>query len=216
MKTRVLLFSLILLGTTINGQTIYLKIGPSFSKLSWNNSIINEDPFNKGIIGFDAIAGINYLNFKYFNLSSNVGFIQKGGSESLTLTGALGDSLITVKETEKLNFVTINTTLNLKIPVKKILEPYIFVGPRLDYLISYKENIAFIKQFDDAGKLNKFSYGLLLGGGINFNVKKIRLGITLDYYLNMNKLVNDEAKTGVTNKLYDNTFAINALIGYKF
>ena len=55
-----------------------------------------------------------------------------------------------------------------------------------------------------------------LGGGITFNVKKIRLGATFDYYLNFNKQVNYESNTGITNQLYDNTYTINALIGYKF
>ena len=66
-------------------------------------------------------------------------------------------------------------------------------------------------------------YGILCGAGINFNVKRFQLGLVVDYYFNINKLV-DYTKTynlsngsrEITEIIYDNTFTINALIGYKF
>ena len=216
MKTRFLLFLFIFLGSTLTGQTIYLKTGPTFSKLTWNNSMINKNTFNKGIVGFDAIIGVNYLNFKYLCLSSNIGFIQKGGSQNVIMTNELGDSIATIKEILKLNYLTINTTFNLKIPIIKFLEPYIVAGPRLDYLIRYKENVVFLKQFEDVGKLSKISYGILLGCGINCTITKFRLGIAFDYYFNINKQVDFVSSSGVTNTIFDKTYAINALIGYKF
>jgi hypothetical protein len=220
MRTRVLLFSLILLETTINGQTMYLKIGPSFSKLIWNTSVFYNGAFDQSIIGIDAIVGINYLKFKYFNLSSEAGYVQKGGSKT-TLSHVIGDGVS--RNTIRLNFFTLNTTFNLKIPIKELIEPYIFVGPRIDYLFSYSEQEDFIKHFDEAGELNKVSYGIIFGGGIKLKVKRIQLGLVFDYYLTINKLVNYSitvsTATGmqeVTNKLFDNTFTINALFSYKF
>jgi len=216
MKRNILILLGCLLNMSLLGQTVYVQIGPSFSKLSWNNSMINKDPFNKGIVGVDAMAGVNYLNFKYFCLSSNIGFIQKGGSEKVTMTNNLGDSITTTEETEKLNYLSINTTFDLKIPIKNVIEPYIFVGPRLDYLIKYKENIVFLKQFDDAGKLIKISYGFITGAGINFQIKKIQLGAIFKYYMNLNKLVDYTSDYNVSNKISDNTFTVNFQIGYKF
>jgi Outer membrane protein beta-barrel domain len=219
MKTRLLFFSLLIIVVTSHGQTIFLKFGPSFSKLIWNNSIVYDEVFDKSIIGFDAIAGINYLNFKYFNLISEAGNIQKGGSKATMGCVSIGNNHEIARNTIRLNFLTINTVFNLKIPIKEWTEPYIFAGPRIDYLLSYSENEDFIKHFDEAKELNKVSYGLILGGGINFKVKRFQLGLVFDYYLTMNKLVNYSitvsTSTGmreVTNKLYDNTFTINALI----
>jgi len=198
------------------GQTPYLQIGPSFSELSWKNSMVNKDPFNKGIVGFDAMAGVNYLNFKYFCLSSNIGFIQKGGSQKVTMTNELGDSIATTEETERLNYLTLNTTFDLKIPIKDDIEPYILVGPRIDYLINYKENIGFLKQFDNAGKLIKISNGFITGAGINFQIKKNQLGAIFDYYINLNKLVDYTSDKDVCNKISDNTYTLNFQVGYKF
>ena len=118
-------------------------------------------------------------------------------------------------ETARLNFLTINTTFNLKVPILQIIEPYIFVGPRLDYLISYSENDHLLKDFNYFKVLNKVIYGIITGGGINFKVKSFQLGLVFDYYLNVNKLV--DIKTDyTTNQISDNTFTINACFGYKF
>jgi len=216
MRLKVLIILMVLLSKIILGQTTYIKVGPVFSHLSWTNSMIEENTLSRGITGFNLLIGLKYLNLNFFNLNSSLGFIQKGGSGQATLTNELGDSIGTITQKEKLNYLTINTMVNLKFQFLKILEPYIFAGPRLDYLISYNENVGFIKQFDDAGKLNKLSYGFLFGVGVNVNMKKIFFGVSFDYYSNLNKIVDFTSNYGVTNKLSDRTFSLNALVGYKF
>ena len=216
MKTRLLLFLIILTGTTIHAQTIFAKIGPSFSKLTWANSMLKEDGFKKGLVGFDALLGVNYLNFIYFHLSSGLGFIQKGGKEEGVVTDIVGRPVGNIEQVEKLNYLTVNTTFNFKVPVAKFLEPYLSAGPRLDYLISYNENVPFLKLFEDTGELNKVSYGFLLGCGINSKIRKFRMGIAFDYYININKISNFTSEYGYTNKIYDNTYTLDVLIGYAF
>jgi hypothetical protein len=132
------------------------------------------------------------------------------------MTNELGDSVSTIKDVLKLNYLTINTTFNLKFPIRKILEPYIFVGPRFDYLVSYKENVVLLKQFEDLDQLSKISYGLLTGCGINCTILKFQLGIAFDYYFNINKQVDFVSSYGVKNQLFDRTYTINTLFGYKF
>ena len=49
--------------TTSQGQTIFLKFGPSYSKRTWSPYLSNIDATDtKAIIGCDVIAGMNYLN----------------------------------------------------------------------------------------------------------------------------------------------------------
>jgi len=202
---------MVIMVSVCHGQTIFLKFGPAFSKLSYTSTTCQVSQ-QESIIGYDAIAGINYLNFKYFHLSSGFGFIQKGGIENYEI---FQNDPRWVTETARLNFLTINTTFNLKVPILQIIEPYIFVGPRLDYLISYSENDHLLKDFNYFKVLNKVIYGIITGGGINFKVKSFQLGLVFDYYLNVNKLV--DIKTDyTTNQISDNTFTINACFGYKF
>lgn len=172
--------------------------------------------FNKNVIGFDASLGIEYLNFKYFNLSSGLGFTQKGGKDSLMVTGAQGENGSMAEFKIRLNYLTLNTVVELKVPIRDFITPYVLIGPRLDYLISYKEGANSIKQFDEIGKVNKFIYGIITGAGINFKIKKIQLGIVFDYYFNINKLVDYTSDKGVSNKISDITYTLNFLVGYRF
>jgi hypothetical protein len=219
MKTRLLFFLLLIIVSTSNGQTIFLRFGPSFSILTWKSSANESKPIPKFNIGLDAMAGVNYLNFKYFNLSSAIGYIQKGGSETITKDNYEFFTTKTTQFTSRLNFFTLNTTFNFKIPIKGFVEPNIFAGPRIDYLFSYNKDAIFNQL--SYYKLNKVIYGILCGGGINFNIKRFQLGLVLDYYLNINKLVDCHMISSIgydsgTIKIYDNTFTLNALIGFKF
>ena len=210
-----ILFFLLIPGLSGIGQTLFLKAGPSFSNMHYESSLVTADPFTKGFTGVNVIAGINYLKIKYLNLSTGIGYIRKGGIASMTMVDNEGDSIGTTEITEKMNYLTVNTTVNLKVPIKDLLEPYIFAGPRLDYLVSWKETNSFLQFFDDEGALNKISWGLLLGGGINFHFSRFLVGASFDYYLDFNKMVDYTVTTGTTTKVYDHTFTVNAVLGYK-
>ncbi len=171
--------------------------------------------FDKNIIGFDASMGVEYLNLKYFNLSSSLGLIQKGGKDSIMVTGVQGENGSMEEFKIRLNYLTINTVAELKVPIKGFIIPYVLIGPRLDYLISYKESASFIKQFDEIENVNKFIYGFITGAGINFKIKKIQLGIVFDYYFNINKLVDYTSYKVVSNKISNKTFTLNLLVGFK-
>jgi len=206
-----------LLFTFSHGQTINVRIGPTFSKLSWDNSISDNQVFNKSIVGVDALLGIDYLNFKYFNLSSNFGYIQKGGSGTILVTTIQNpEEEATIDVKTLLHFITANTIFEAKVPIIKFITPFIHAGPRLDYLLSYKEDVNMLKGFEDLNKLNKFIYGLIVGGGIDFKISKIKLGVTFDFYWNFNRLVDYISSSGFKNQIYDKTFTLNAQIDYNF
>ena len=208
MKTRLSLFLLLIIVSSVNGQTLFLKLGPSFSKLTSEATpgacpVTDENT----IIGINAIVSIDYLNFKYFNLSSGTGLIQEGGKEEIV---TYGSPYQTYNISVKLNFLTVNTTIKLKIPIKEIFEPYINIGPRVDYLFSFSH---VSDLFSTDPETNKILYGALLGGGLIFKINKIQLGLACDYYLNLNKLM-DHQKHDETISV--STFTVNAIIGYKF
>ncbi|MFZ4522697.1 MAG: outer membrane beta-barrel protein [Bacteroidales bacterium] len=208
MRTRLLFILMFIMGSASHGQTIFLKFGPSFSKIT-STATPGASPViaEKGIVGFDAIAGVNYLNRHYFYLSSGIGFLQGGGEEELV---SFGSPYVDEKVTVRLNFMTVNTTFNLKIPIKEIIEPYIFAGPRMDYLVSYSH---LDELFNTHPGKNYIIYGALLGGGINFKFKKIQFGLGCDYYLNLTKIVDNQKHD---EQVSVNTFTVNALIGYTF
>ncbi len=198
-------------------QTLSLRFGPANSNLTWDNSVVAGNVFDKNITGFDILLGLDYLDHRYFNLSTNLGFIQKGGSGS-ALNASLPDpeaysetSIVT-----RLNYITVNTTFEAKLPVKDILTPFVHVGPRVDYMVSYAQNVNLFSQFTELDQLNKIIYGVVGGAGVDFKINRFKVGIVFDYYRNFNKLVDYTSSRGVSNQIYDHTFTLNAQVGYKF
>jgi len=216
MKKHLLLLLLFLPVMILPGQTITLQLGPSFSELKWENSLVKDEMFDKNVTGLNVLLGIDYLDLKYFNLTSGLGFIQKGGKDSMLVTNVMGEDGAMTLFRIRLDYLTINTAAVFKVPVKDFIFPYILIGPRFDYLISYNEDNNIIKQFDDSNHLNRFSYGFITSAGIRFAVKKIQLGIVFNYYLNLNKIVDYTSDKNVTNTLIDHTWNLDFQLGYKF
>lgn len=214
MKKNIIFLFCALQIATLSGQTLKLQIGPSFSKLNWENSVVNETMYNKNVTGFNVLVGIDYLNLKYFNLSSNLGFIQKGGKDSIFVVAPPGEIEKKDLFKTKLNYLTVNTTANLRFPIKDFVIPYLFAGPRIDYLISYKEDAVLFQQFDDWGILNKLIYGALTGIGIDFKINKFFVGAVFNYYFNFNKIVDNTSEANVYNKIIDRTYTIDLKVGY--
>jgi len=202
---------------TLFGQTFNLQIGPSFSKSKWENIWLAEHTLLKDkVIGTNASLGIEYWDNTYFNLSSSLGFIQKGGKDSIQFEFGPPEPIPFTFYKLKLNYLTVNTCVIVKIPVRDVIIPYLLAGPRVDYLVSYKEDAAIIKDYVDIDKVTYLSFGFITGIGIRYELDKLQLGVVFNYLINLNNLVDYKwTNAGPTRKISDNTFTLNFQIGYK-
>jgi hypothetical protein len=196
------------------GQTLKIQTGISISKLFFDNSLTKESDFNNKVNSFTGLIGVEYLNFKYFNLSSNIGYNKKGGKEVFEVIDPEGNSLGNKEVIIRLDYLTLNTTINFKLPIKNKLFPFIEIGPRIDYLFSYSDDVNFIKGFEDNDKLNKVIYGAIVGGGLKYSLHRFQIGLVAEYYLNFNKMA-DYSALDINIELYDRTYTLNLLLGYK-
>ncbi len=207
---------LLLIGLSIaiitNGQTLNIQGGTSISKLDWKIGTQDIEPFKQILIGYSVFAGIDYFDKTYFNLSSNLGFIRKGGKGTFTITNQLGEPIDEFTQKVKLDYVTVNTTFDIKYPIRNKIIPFISVGPRIDYLINYSKEI---DGLNDINALEKYNIGLILGGGIKYNFSKIQIGLRADYYLNFNKIADWPAEIGnLGGSVKDKTMSINLIFVY--
>jgi len=217
MKKRFLFTLFILVTAGCYSQTLNLRGGPTFSSLNWENSLVTNNQFDKNYTGFDVMLGYDYLDFRYFDLSTNLGFIQKGGSATVLFINGTGPEEGGLHNaTIKLNYLTVNTIFEAKLPINDFIVPFIHAGPRLDYLVGYNDPSSLLHYFEELDQLHKYIYGLVAGGGIDFKLKRFKLGIMCDYYWNFNKLVDYTADTGVRNQISDKTFILNFQMGYQF
>jgi hypothetical protein len=191
------------------GQILKIQVGTSLSSLDWKLNTWGSQ-FSKTLVGFSGSIGIDYFAKKNFNLSSNLGFLTKGGVEKTGLTDASGfPTDEEIVRQAKLNYVSFNTCIDLKYPLKEAFIPYLSVGPRIDYLISHS------KEFDIVDHKN-ISYGLVIGAGIKYDISKVQFGLRGDYFLNFNKIAEWQAQPGnLGGQITDKTILISLTIGYK-
>lgn len=186
-------------------QTVQIQAGTTITSLDWKlGSTINlyEEP----MIGYAVFAGLQYLDKRYFNLSSNIGMLRKGGKQEVTFQNEPGDPVEKKEERRFFDYISINTTLDVKYPVKERYIPYISIGPRYDYLVYHSP----------IGGLRDNDFGIILGGGLKYNLSPILIGLKAEYYHNFIKIAEWPAQYGnLGGSINDQTMTLCLTLGYK-
>lgn len=209
---------LFIVGLIVSGvcysQTLNVQAGTSFSKLDWElRGIKFEEFLPQKLTGFVVLAGIDYAEKPYFNLSTNLGVIRKGGKGKLILIDQNGEPTgETILTKATLDYLTINTLIEGKYPIKRFI-PFIGLGPRVDFLINAS------KEFDGLvaiNELNKTALGLIMGGGVKYDLEKFQVGLRADYYLEFLKVAEWKIEqTAVEGEIRTSVFTVNITVGYK-
>lgn len=210
---------LLLIGLTFafltNAQTLKIQGGTSISKLDWQLKGTNINSFyDETFIGYSIFAGIDYLDKKYYNLSTNIGMIRKGGKDEIEAYDEDGlPTGQTIIQKPTLDYLSINTMIDLKYRITETVSPFISFGPRIDYLVNSNK---YFDSLEDINELQSTSIGLILGGGLKYNISNLQLGLRTDYYLNFTKVADwTNESNGVKGEVTVNTFTVNLTIGYK-
>ena len=197
MKRSQLLSIALLISVLSFGQILKIQSGVSISNIdiqtSGSSDNLTQD--NKRLVGYSFFVGMDYLQHKNFNLSSNIGMLRKGGQALLYSNWGYGQGI-----SASLDYLSLNTTCDFQIPIEDKVMPFISFGPRVDLLLN------------PISEYNKFNYGLLLGCGLKYDINnKLQLGLRADYYLNF----KDISKTGQARTVSDKTFTTNLVLGYR-
>ena len=191
-KMRKIILMVILTPVLAYGQDIKVESGVTFGKLNYD---IGDNTYYKNIaIGYYATVGIDYLKKRRFNISSNIGFLQKVGSDVAIFSDALGNETYSTKTALRFNYLTVNTFTECNFAAKGII-PFAFGGPRLDYAINSNH-----VDFNE-----RLAFGVTLGAGAKYSSGRLLLGLRIEYLLNFNKILNTD----------DRTFSSTLMFGYK-
>ena len=178
MKQRlVFILVLILIAKFSHSQIIDrygINIGTSYSTQIWNYKLVNVDSDNEYKIGLQAFLQSEKDFGNLLALRTEFGYIQKGFKNNVKLTSAEGTFIGTNNDNVILHDLALNLGLKVK-PLKTDYSPYILVGIRGDYLISYKDieleepgsGLKFNMYESTIEDFNKFNLGGLIGLGID-------------------------------------------------
>jgi len=185
-------------------HSIEYKAGVSVSALEWNlsNTFAASNLFPDDYIGLTTAFNISYLNHKYWNLSTQIGYTQCGGSATSQITDITGNPLGEVTVHERMDYVNLTALFEVKYTLKKITASF-KSGPHLDYLAS---------AFTYADNFNRFNYGLDIGGGIAYAINtNLYLSADYNYFWYYNQIRTSALEVRITKNA-----SLVLGIGYKF
>jgi hypothetical protein len=222
----------LLVFSTVRAQTIFADGGMSVSRLSLKVTPsypgleeVYNDFFDQSILGYSFNAGVKYRDREYYNMYSFVGIINKAGKRTLNVNdynigtiqnvniNDFGISKFTVKG--ELQYIIFSTGVDIKYPVGENFYPYLRIGPHVDYLLNFKNNIEdFIG--DQQKELNAFQVGLILGGGLAYKINRFEIELKSAYLLNFLKIYEreDPSPSKPSVEFDDKTWIFNIGLGY--
>ncbi|MCY1722399.1 outer membrane beta-barrel protein [Prolixibacteraceae bacterium Z1-6] len=184
-----------------------INVGTSYSSQIWDYKLVPVDSDNKYKSGLQAFLQAEKDFGNIFSFRTEFGYIQKGFKNTLELISADGTSVETKNDNVILHDLALNLGLKIK-PLKSAYSPYLLVGLRGDYLISYKDiefeepdsGLKFNMYESTIKDFNKSNLGGLLGLGIDM---KSLIYLELEYNPNFTKNFDD---TGLSIK--DNCWGV--------
>ena len=205
MKQRlVLILAMTLIAKLSHSQIIDrygINVGTSYSTQIWDYKLINVDSDNEYKFGLQAFLQAEKDFGDLLAMRTEIGYIQKGFKNNITLTFADGTEAGTNNDNVILHDLALNLGLKVK-PLKIDYSPYFLVGLRGDYMIAYKDieleepnsgmKMGMYKSTID--EFNKFNFGGLIGLGIDI---KDMIYFEIEYNPNFTKNFDD---TGLSIK----------------
>lgn len=193
-----------------NAQVITLENGFGITSMRAKKASTNK------VYPYQMSLGYQYLDKGWYNLSSNIGYTRRGGQVKIpynSITGAEWSGRITEKD--KLHYLTLSTTFDIKKTSRDGYTFFIGVGPRLDF--NLKSVVTTYSDFDDTVSdykstkekldgIHPVLFGLKCVGGIRKDFRNMQLGFNIAYLPSF---------TCLSDGIRDRTFTFGLSLGYK-
>jgi hypothetical protein len=173
-----------------------VKGGISIANQQFNYNYTGPEPSSeKNRIGFTIGAYIELFEFVNFNFQPELLYVQKGMIVESIWTGGIwtGSQSPTPSEfNNRLYYLSL--PLLIKYSIKNsIAIPYLVVGPRIDFMISYNSEESNREELYE--EFNRIDFGGDIGVGIEFGVMDVLLLFELRYSPNFTASFNNEGRT---------------------
>lgn len=203
MKKGMIFFLFISISQIGISQIIKVENGISISSLSGQS-------YDKKIYPYQLSISTEYLDKGWFNLSTGIGKLTKGGKEAIPISSEDGNTS-NGSINLYVDYLTINTTFDAKY-VKNRFAFFLGAGPRIDIKLNTRYSYT-LNEFSPlaGGETSNIMYGINCIAGIRYTISKMQIGLNFGYLLSFNKLY-----TGLDNvNKADKTFVGGVSLGYK-
>lgn len=169
-------------------NNVYLSSGISVSSIDLNTIGITQ--YDKSLVGFTSNVRADYLGQSHWSLHSKFGFTQIGGRDKTTWVDASGYKIEDVTSRYYFNYLNFSTAFKYKCSWGKF-DPFMLIGPRIDYLLS---STVSSKSYED------FNVGGDMGCGLAWHVDDhLMLLLNLEYGIRFNDIMDGIKPNGSTS-----------------
>lgn len=197
-------------------NSLGIKGGISIANQKWkftDSTYTGFERVNKSGLNFFITA--DFLKSKIFKLIGDLGYCEKGSQTKVQYTTPElpeGDgSYIYYKD--KVNYLSFSLNAKIEYPFKNII-PYLFVGPRIDYQLSYSSDVFYFQSYDE---FTKTIFGINYGLGLTYRIKNYGIMIEFNNNKDLTPFLNKEIPlTTERVKVYNKAILVSAGIKYYF
>ena len=210
MKKVIICLLLTLLNLSLlSSQVIKIENGLSISSI--NSTKFNL--LNDNLYRYSLLLGCDYLEHRYFYLSSGIGYIQKGGTDNIIQLDENTHPVNTIPIKGKWDYLHLNTSLRIRYPFEKS-HLYLGAGLKADVLTSSTDNNK--SYLSEGYKMASIIPGMKIEMGINREVKRLVIGVNASYLIDF----KDAGKSilpidGAHNKLRASNTLLLFTLGYR-
>ena len=210
MKRTLITFFSALTITLANGQVLQsvgIQSGVSIANQTWKTA---KWTWKMGYrYGPYSTIALDIIKSRYFNITTDVGYCQKGNAEKIeitTLNMPEGTGRDTIFDT-KFSYFTWSLLLKIKYTTTHLV-PYAVFGPRMDYQLSCRSD------FDlQTHNFHNTIWGLTSGVGVEYKIKNIGINTEFNYHYDLTNVMDTrDPVTGwgieITNKAFIVSFGI--------
>lgn len=207
MKIRLLLLLLCLMTRLSYSQVLKVYNGVGVSSNKNEMTLLSNKYY-----GYVGIVGIDYLKNKYYYLSSQLGYMSKGGKDRIYI---VGENKSTYKDL-KINwgYIHANTTFRLKTPSNSFYF-YLGAGPKIEILT---ESIYIRSKEGYDIKLKPVLIGGIGEVGVVKRIKQVEFGFNTSYSFDFNDMGNtkNENLNKYSYAIKNHTVLITFFVGLDF
>lgn len=195
-------------------QVITVENGFSISKVKdWYG--------DKNLLPYQMSLGVDYMDHGWFQLSSQIGFLKKGGKTEFI--DIFNEDGVGGKERDRLHlrYLTLNTTFNLKSRPQNGWVWFVGVGPRVDIHLgnSLYMDVSNLLENKTVTSSVHGAYPLVVGlkcvAGAEHDYGRMRVGFRVAYLPSFTRTFKDDAYgVGFMHADRDRTFTLGVSIGY--